>query len=131
MIRTCKVEVSIKLFTNQLMLREFFTVIRSYCMDGTFDRLEHAIIAALTLSAVLRSSKDKIVSFVFLAKILKIAPLWPDPMIVSASRSPTRCLVVTILGLCSISMRFGIRPLPEVLLRRLGYFLPRCRSRSL
>jgi hypothetical protein len=96
-------------------------------MDGTFDRLEHAIIAAPTLSAVLRGSKDKIVSFVFLAKILKIAPLWPDRMIVSTSRSPTRCLVVTILGLCLISMRFGIRSLPEVLLPRLGCFLPRCR----
>ena len=41
------------------------------------------------------------------------APLWPFPMIVSASRSPTRSLLSTSAGLPEMSTRPGMWPRPE------------------
>ena len=56
------------------------------------------------------------------------APLWPFPMIVSASRSPTRSLPSTSAGRSEMSTRPGMRPRPECRPPRQLGFLPRRRS---
>ncbi|MGY9061733.1 MAG: hypothetical protein ACKVG1_05460, partial [Rhodospirillales bacterium] len=66
------------------------------------------------------------VSLVLRSNILAMAPLSFAPIMLSSSHSPKRYLASTIAGLCTMSMRPGIKPHPAVAAPRLLRFLPRC-----
>ncbi len=95
---------------------------------GAAEGRSISTIAAETAAAVLRSTLCKYVYFEALSTRETTAPLWPFPMIVSASQSPTRSFLSTSSGLSEMSTRPGMWPRPECLPPRQFGFLPRRRS---
>ena len=80
---------------------------------ATADGSSIAGIAAETSAEVRRSTLCRYVYSGALSTRETTAPLWPFPMIVSASQSPTRSFLSTSAGRPEMSTRPGMRPRPE------------------
>ena len=94
---------------------------------GVATEPSSSIRATQTAYAVFLSTRLSRVYFVARSTSDTIAPLWPFPMIVSASQSPIRFFLSTTAGRCEMSTRPGMWPRPAWLPPFQFGFLPRRR----